>query len=63
MIEKAIARFNIDPEKSFMIGDKMRDVEAAENAGIKGIKISVNENIEKYIDKILNSKFQNSNNK
>ncbi len=62
MIEKAMARFNIDPEKSFMIGDKMRDVEAAENAGIKGIKIDVNENIEKYIDEILNSKFQiNSN--
>ena len=47
MIEKALARFNIDPKKSFMIGDKMRDVEAAENAGIKGIKIGVNENIER----------------
>ncbi len=53
MIEKALARFNIDPKKSFMIGDKMRDVEAAENAGVKGIKIGVNENIEKYIDKII----------
>lgn len=55
MIEKALARFNIDPEKSFMIGDKMRDVECAENAGVKGIKIDLNENIEKYVDQILNN--------
>jgi len=53
LIEKAIARFNIDPKKSFMIGDKQRDVEAAEGAGIKGIKVELNENIEKYIDKII----------
>lgn len=52
-IEKALARFNIDPGKSFMIGDKQRDVEAAENAGVKGIKVDVNENIEKYIDLII----------
>jgi len=52
-IEKAIARFNIDPKKSYMIGDKMRDVEAAENAGIRGIKVDLNENITKYINQIL----------
>jgi len=57
LIEKAIARYNIDKEKSYMIGDKMRDVEAAENAGIKGIKVGVNENIEKYVDEILNHKY------
>lgn len=57
LIEKAIARFSIDKEKSFMIGDKARDVEAAENAGIKGIKVGVNENIEKYVDDILNSNY------
>lgn len=61
LIEKAIARFNIDPKKSFMIGDKMRDVEAAEKAGIKGIKVGLNENIEKYVDEILNNKSQNTN--
>ena len=61
MIEKALSRFNIDPKQSYMIGDKVRDVEAAENAGIKGIKVGVNENIEKYINQILNSKSQNSN--
>ena len=40
-----------------MVGDKPRDVEAAENAGIKGIKVGVNENIEKYVDDILNSNY------
>ena len=54
LIEKAIARFNIDPKQSFMIGDKPRDVEAAENAGLKGIKIGLNENIEGIVDQILN---------
>lgn len=56
LIEKAIARFDIDKGKSFMIGDKSRDIEAAEKAGIKGIKVDLNENIEKYINQILNNK-------
>ncbi len=53
LIQKAIACYNIDPNKSYMIGDKMRDVEAAESAGIKGIKVGVNENIEEYVNEIL----------
>jgi D-glycero-D-manno-heptose 1,7-bisphosphate phosphatase len=53
LIEKAIARFAIDPKKSFMIGDKQRDVEAAEKVGVKGIKVGLNENIEKHIDQII----------
>jgi len=53
LIEKAVARFAIDPEKSYMIGDKQRDVEAAEKVGVKGIKVGVNENIEKYVDQII----------
>lgn len=61
MIEKALARFNIDPEKSYMIGDKSRDVECAENAGVKGIKVGINENIENYVDAILNSNNQKAN--
>ncbi len=58
MIEKALARFDIDPAKSFMIGDKMRDVECAENAGVKGIKVNLNEKIDKYIDQIINNQDQ-----
>ncbi|MDF2436220.1 MAG: histidinol-phosphate phosphatase family protein [Bacteroidota bacterium] len=41
-VEKALARFNIDPSKSYFIGDKERDVEAAEKAGVKGILIEAN---------------------
>lgn len=44
LIEKAIARFQIDPSKSFFIGDAKRDIEAGEKAGLKGILISPNEN-------------------
>lgn len=42
MLEKAVARFNIDVKKSYMIGDSQRDIEAAESLGIKGIKIRPN---------------------
>jgi D-glycero-D-manno-heptose 1,7-bisphosphate phosphatase len=41
-VEKALARFNIDPARSYFIGDKDRDVEAAEKAGVKGILIEAN---------------------
>ena len=54
MIEKALARFDIDPKKSFMLGDKQRDVECAENAGVKGIQVGINKNIKPYVDQILN---------
>lgn len=45
MIEKAVARHNIDPEASFMVGDKMRDLEAAAGAGVRGVKIDVNQDL------------------
>jgi D-glycero-D-manno-heptose 1,7-bisphosphate phosphatase len=34
MVEKALARFDIDPEQSFLFGDSDRDVEAGLAAGI-----------------------------
>ena len=42
MIERAIHKYNIDPEKSYFIGDKWRDVECGQKAGVHGIKIDVN---------------------
>lgn len=39
MILQAAKDFNIDLSKSFMIGDKMSDVKAAENAGCLGILV------------------------
>ena len=42
MLEKAIYLHDVDVEKSFMIGDSLRDVEAANGVGVKGIKIEPN---------------------
>ena len=53
MLEKAIARFNIDISKSFMIGDKERDIQAAEKAGVKGILIEADSPINKIAEKII----------
>lgn len=36
LILQALAEYDIDTDKSFLIGDKRRDVEAAEAAGLKG---------------------------
>lgn len=45
MLEKAIARFNIDPELSFMIGDRDRDVDAGRAAGLKSILVESNSSL------------------
>jgi D-glycero-D-manno-heptose 1,7-bisphosphate phosphatase len=42
MVQRALQRYNIDPLQSCMIGDRDRDVECAEGAGVKGIKMPVN---------------------
>lgn len=39
MLEKGIARFNIDPGQSWMIGDKERDLIPAKKLGIKAMQI------------------------
>lgn len=52
MIEKAMAIYNIDPQKSYMIGDKERDVEAAERVGVRGIKVETNQSIS-FITEII----------
>ena len=45
MLLEAIATYDIDPALSVMIGDKPRDVEAAAGAGVKGILIAPDEQI------------------
>src|SRR5690606_32880935 len=45
MIEKGLARFNIDPSISYIIGDSERDIEAGKKAGLKTIKIDSNQNL------------------
>ena len=45
MIEKAIAKYGIDPISSIMIGDKWRDLDAAHEADVKGVKTDVNQDL------------------
>ena len=42
LLERAIARYGIDPSASVMIGDRDRDVEAAEAVGVRGILVEAN---------------------
>lgn len=42
MIERACAKHGIDPSRSWMVGDKERDLEAGRGAGVKGLLIPVN---------------------
>jgi D-glycero-D-manno-heptose 1,7-bisphosphate phosphatase len=52
MVEKALARFEIDPANSYFIGDKERDILAGEKVGVKGILIKANESLTTVLDKI-----------
>ena len=49
MLQKALARFDIDASASFFIGDTDRDMEAAAGAGVKGIKVEPNADLRKVI--------------
>jgi D-glycero-D-manno-heptose 1,7-bisphosphate phosphatase len=53
LLEKAIARFNIDPLHSWFIGDADRDIEAGKKAGVKTLKIAVNSSLVKAAQFIL----------
>ncbi|MBN1075620.1 HAD family hydrolase [Clostridium botulinum] len=48
MLEEAIKKYNIDKNRSYIIGDKDWDVESGENIGIKGYKV----------DNLLNLKYR-----
>ena len=45
MIFEGIKEFNIEPEKSFMIGDKLSDAEAGINAGVTPIIVKTGKEI------------------
>jgi len=53
-IEKAIARFNINPKQSFLIGDGERDIEAGKKAGLTCFKIEKNDSILEICKQIVN---------
>jgi D-glycero-D-manno-heptose 1,7-bisphosphate phosphatase len=52
MLEKAIARYDVDITKSVFIGDRPRDVETGQKAGVKTILIESNENLCNYLSEI-----------
>ncbi|MCK4923257.1 MAG: HAD family hydrolase [Bacteroidales bacterium] len=51
-IEKAIARFNIDRDKSWFVGDRESDIEAGKLSGLKTIKVTANEDMS-YLREII----------
>lgn len=53
MLEKAVARFEIDASQSYFIGDRERDVLAGEAAGVKGILIDSDQPIGEVLHYIL----------
>lgn len=46
MIEKAIAKFKIDPNNSWLIGDRCRDIQCAQKMGIKTIIVSDHQDLD-----------------
>lgn len=54
MVEKAIARFNIDPNQSYFIGDKQRDIDAGNAVGVKGILVESNPDLFEVVSRIEN---------
>jgi len=53
MIDKLIAKYDLNPKESTMIGDSDSDMKAAAMAGIHGIKITPNQNMFPFISNLL----------
>jgi D-glycero-D-manno-heptose 1,7-bisphosphate phosphatase len=55
LVEKAIARFNINPKQSIFVGDKERDITCALKAGIENVyQIETNSSLKQIIHAIEN---------
>lgn len=53
MIDKLVARYHISKAESVMIGDSESDMKAAQLAGIRGIRVTPNENMFPQISILL----------
>ena len=53
MIDKLIAKYDLNPTESILIGDSESDMKAAAMAGIHGIKITTNQNMFPFISNLL----------
>jgi D-glycero-D-manno-heptose 1,7-bisphosphate phosphatase len=49
MIDKLVAKYRINKEGSYLIGDSQSDMDAARQAGIQGIQIIPNQNMFPYL--------------
>jgi len=52
MLEKAIARYQVETTKSYFIGDTMRDMEAGNSVGLHTIKVNPNDDLTDYLSQI-----------
>jgi D-glycero-D-manno-heptose 1,7-bisphosphate phosphatase len=52
LFEKSLAKYTIDPQQSYMIGDKDRDIKAAEKAGIRSFLTEANQSIKNIVSLI-----------
>lgn len=52
MLQKAMAQFDVNPDQSWFIGDKMSDMEAGTAAGIRTLKIRKNQDLRNIIQRI-----------
>lgn len=52
LVEKALARYDIDAAASFFIGDRDRDIKAGEGAGVRGVLVEVNDDLTKVLPRI-----------
>ena len=43
MLEKAVARFNLDVAQCWLVGDRLRDMEAGANIGVHGVLVGEEE--------------------
>lgn len=53
MLEKAIAKYDVDKSQSYFIGDSRRDILAADFAGVTGVLIVKNDSLKNYIHLIV----------
>lgn len=53
MLLVAMKKYNIDPEQSYMLGDKMSDVECGQNAGVRSFLITQKNDLHYWVDLIL----------
>ena len=53
LLERAMAKYNVDPKNAFFIGDSERDKIAGENVGIKSYQVKANSSILSLSKKLL----------